>query len=105
MEIEKRTLTATEESVLKNDLLDPQDWVAKAIDGKVANCTKRMIAEWLPKLYADESITQIPASEDEVVALIVARDDYKNRSERDAEAAAKEAAEAAAKAAAKAASE
>ena len=88
MVIEKRTLTATEESVLKNDLLDPQDWVDKAIDGKVSNCTKRMIAEWLPKLYADESVTQIPASEDEVVALIVARDDYKNRAEKDAAAAA-----------------
>jgi len=87
MDIEKRTLTATEESVLKNDLLDPQDWVAKAIDGKVANCTKRMIAEWLPKLYADESVAQIPASEDDVVALIVARDDYKNRADRDAAAA------------------
>ena len=86
MNIEKRTLTATEESVLKNDLLDPQDWVAKAIDGKVANCTKRMIAEWLPKLYADESVAQIPASEDEIVALVVARDDYKNRADRDAAA-------------------
>ena len=86
MDIEKRTLTATEESVLKNDLLDPQDWVAKAIDGKVANCTKRMIAEWLPKLYSDEAVTQIPASEDEVIALIVARDDYKNRADRDAAA-------------------
>jgi len=92
MDIEKRTLTATEESVLKNDLLDPQDWVTDAINGKVANCTKRMIAEWLPKLYADESVTQIPANEDEVVALIVARDDYKTRTERDAEAAAQAAA-------------
>ncbi|MDA7624679.1 hypothetical protein N8697_00755 [bacterium] len=90
MEIEKRTLTATEESVLKNDLLDPQDWVTDAINGKVANCTKRMIAEWLPKLYSDEAVTQIPASEDEVIALIVARDDYKNRADRDAEAAAEE---------------
>jgi|TARA_R110001583_G_scaffold45311_4_gene142852 hypothetical protein len=87
MVITERTLTATEESVLKNDLLDPQDWVDKAINGKAANCTKRMIAEWLPKLYADESVTQIPASEDEVVALIVARDDYKNRAEKDAAAA------------------
>tara|TARA_Y100001938_G_C7959822_1_gene363696 strand:+ start:560 stop:859 length:300 start_codon:yes stop_codon:yes gene_type:complete len=94
MDIEKRTLTATEESVLKNDLLDPQQWVTDAISGKVASCTKRMIAEWLPKLYADEAVTQIPANEDEVVALIVARDDYKNRAARDA--AAEEAAKAAA---------
>jgi len=83
MDISKRTLFSTEEAVLKNDLLDVQDWVDKAIDGKVNNCKKRMIAEWLPKLYADESVNQIPASEDEIVAMIVARDDYKNRVVRD----------------------
>ena len=85
MDISKRTLTATEESVLKNDLLDVQDWVTKAIDGKVSNCKKRMIAEWLPKLYADDSVSSIPASEDEIVALVVARSDYKDRASRDAE--------------------
>jgi len=85
MDIKKRTLTATEEAVLKNDLLDVQDWVDKAIDGKVNNCKKRMITEWLPKLYADESVTQIPASEDEIVAMIIARDDYKDRTARDEE--------------------
>ena len=31
------------------------------------------------KLYADDSVDSIPASEDDIVALIVARDDYKNR--------------------------
>ena len=85
MDISKRTLTSLEESVLKNDLLDVQDWVDKAIDGKVSNCKKRMIAEWLPKLYADDSVSSIPASEDEIVALIVARSDYKDRAARDAE--------------------
>ena len=85
MDISKRTLSSTEESVLKNDLTDVQDWVDKAIDGKVNNCKKRMLQEWLPKLYADESVTQIPASEDEIVAMIVARDDYKDRVARDAE--------------------
>jgi len=84
MDIKKRTLTTTEESVLKNDLLDVEVWVSGAIDGKVANCKKRMIAEWLPKLYADESVTQIPANADDMIALVVARDDYKDRSERDA---------------------
>ena len=82
MDISKRTLTTTEELVLKNDLLDVQGWVDGAIDGKVNNCKKRMIAEWIPKLYADESVTQIPADDDGKIALIVARDDYKNREER-----------------------
>ena len=83
MDITKRTLTDTEESVLKNDLLDVQSWVDGAIDGKVNNCKKRMIAEWLPKLYADDSVDSIPADEDELVALIVARDDYENRVDRE----------------------
>ena len=82
MDIKKRTLTATEESVLKNDLIDVEVWVNSAIDGKVANCKKRMIAEWLPKLYADESVTQIPANEDDMIAMVVARNDYLDRSER-----------------------
>jgi len=85
MDIKKRTLTTTEESVLKNDLLDVEVWVNEAIDGKVANCKKRMIAEWLPKLYADDSVDSIPASEDEIVALVIARSDYKDRATRDAE--------------------
>ena len=85
MDIEKRTLTTTEESVLKNDLLNIQSWVNEAIDGKVASCKKRMIAEWLPKLMADSSVESIPAKENDLIALIVARSDYKNRQERDAE--------------------
>ena len=85
MDIAKRTLTTTEESVLKNDLADVGVWVTGAIDGKVNNCKKRMTAEWIPKLMADESVDSIPADEDELIAMIVARDDYKNRADRDKE--------------------
>ena len=86
MDIKKRTLTSTEESVIKYQLLDDIDsWVTTAVDGKVNNCKKRMLAEWMPKLYADDSVDSIPASEDEIVAMIVARDDYKDRAARDAE--------------------
>ena len=85
MDISKRTLSSSEEAVLKNDLLDVQDWVDGAIDGKVNNCKKRMLREWLPKLYDDDSVSSIPASEDEIVAMIIARDDYKDRAARDAE--------------------
>ena len=83
MDIAKRTLTTLEESVLKNDLLDVGKWVTAAIDGKVNNCKKRMIAEWIPKLNADESVESIPANEEKLIEVIVARDDYKNRADRD----------------------
>ena len=83
MDISKRTLSSTEEAVLKNDLLDVEVWVNGAIDGKVANCKKRMIAEWLPKLYADDSVDSIPANEDDMIAMVVARSDYKDRATRE----------------------
>ena len=85
MDIAKRTLTTTEESVFKDNQADIQDWVTKAIDGKISNCKKRMIAEWTPKLNADESVESIPANEEKLIELIVARDDYKNRADRDKE--------------------
>ncbi len=85
MDIAKRTLTSTEETVLKNDLLDVQAWVTAAIDGKVNNCKKRMISEWTPKLMADDSVDSIPADEDKLIELIVARSDYKSRADRDSE--------------------
>ena len=63
MKITGKTLTSMEESVLKNDLLDIQDWVDQAINGKVNNCKKRMLAEWNPKLPADPDFESIPAKE------------------------------------------
>ena len=34
MELAKRILSTTEEKILKNDLLDVQEWVTGALDGK-----------------------------------------------------------------------
>ena len=86
MDITKRTLTSVEEAVLKNDIQDIQGWVDGAINGKINNCKKRMCEKWRKILYADESVTQIPNDDDELVSLIITRDDYKTREERDAEA-------------------
>ena len=79
------TLTSTEETALKNDLLDINDWIQEAITGKVHNCKKRMVNEWRPILFDDESVASIPANDDDLIALIIARSDYKTRVERDAE--------------------
>jgi hypothetical protein len=85
MDIKKRTLTSLEESVLMHDILDADAWVVGALDGKINNVKKRMLEEARRVLYADESVTQIPASDDEIITMYVARSDYKNRAERDAE--------------------
>jgi len=87
MNIKSRTLTTIEEQVLSNSLPDIQAWVDGAVNGKINNCKTRMLREWQPKLLADPAVTSLPATEEELIALIVARDDYKSRTERDAETA------------------
>lgn len=69
--------------VLENDLLDVDDWVQKAVEGKINNCKKRMVREWQPKLFADPAVESIPAKEDKFLELVVARPDYKNRAARE----------------------
>jgi len=70
---------------LKNDLLDINEWAQKAVKGKVANCRSRMVTEWLPRLMADPAIDTLPADENALISLIVARPDYKHRVARQVE--------------------
>ena len=78
-------ITDADETALNNDLLDIDTWIQGAVTGKINNCKKRMVAQWQPILFADESVESIPATADGIIALVVARDDYKTRAERDAE--------------------
>ena len=81
------TVDDTDQLVLKNDLLDIDEWVQNAVTGKQNNCWKRFQSEWTTKLMNDESYTdKIPSNKTDFVALVTSRDDYKNRAERDAEA-------------------
>ena len=84
----KLTLTIevddTDQTVLKNDLLDINDWVQAAMTGKINNAWKRMQTEWTTKLMNDDSFTDsIPSNKADFVALVTARSDYKNRTDRD----------------------
>ena len=84
------TLTDLEQKILSNDLYNDtdnagiDDWLDKAIEGKIANCWKRMQTEWTTKLMNDSSFTDpIPSNQADFVALVTARSDYKNRKARD----------------------
>ena len=72
------------EKVLLNDLLDIDDWVQKAVVGKINNCSKRMANEATAVLKADASVESMPATDEGLQKALLARDDYKNRAERDA---------------------
>lgn len=69
--------------VLKHDLLNVEDWVRGALTGKIASCRSRLINEWTPKLFEDDSIEQIPANVHELITLITSNANYKNRVERE----------------------
>ena len=84
------SLTDLQQTILSNDLYNDTDnagidlWLQNAIDGKVSNCWKRMQREWTTKLMDDDSFTDpIPSNQADFVALVTARDDYKNRKTRD----------------------
>jgi hypothetical protein len=74
----------TDQTVLKNDLLDIDTWVQDAMTGKINNCWKRMQTEWTTKLMNDESFTDsIPSNKADFVTLVTSRSDYKDRKARD----------------------
>ena len=78
------TINDTDQKCLKNDLLDIDDWVQQAVNGKKNNCWKRMQTEWTTKLINDESYTDpIPSNKDDFVTLVTSRSDYKDRTARE----------------------
>ena len=75
----------TDQKVLKNDLLDINNWVQAAMIGKINNCWKRMQRDWTTKLMDDDSFTDsIPSNKADFVTLVTSRSDYKDRKARDA---------------------
>ena len=78
-------VTDTEQAILLNDLLNINDWLQAAMDGKKANAWKRMQQQWTTTLMNDDSFTDaIPSNQADFVTLVTARSDYKTRTERDA---------------------
>jgi len=83
-------LTDLQQTILKNDLYSDTDnagldlWIQNAVDGKINSCWKRFQREWTTKLMEDDSFTDsIPSNQADFVALVTARDDYKNRKAKD----------------------
>ena len=74
----------TDQTILKNDLLDIDAWVQDAMKGKISNCWKRMQREWTDKLMNDSSFTDsIPSNKADFVTLVTSRSDYQDRKARD----------------------
>jgi len=76
------TISSTEEKALLDSILDIDDWIAKAISGKIWSCTGRLKENWNPILFADESVDSIPANDADYITLVTSRDDYKSAQEK-----------------------
>ena len=78
------TVNDTMQAIMNNDLLDIKTWIEEAVVGKQNNCWKRMQSEWTTKLMNDDSFTDsIPSNQAAFVTLVIGRDDYKTRKQRD----------------------
>ena len=78
------TVSDEDEKILKNDLLNPEDWIKDAVQQKIENCYSRFQSEWTVKLMNDESFTDpIPSNKSDFITLVTGRSDYKNRAERE----------------------
>ena len=79
------TISDIHMKVLDNELLDVDHWIQMAVEGKIASVQKRMLRDWNTRLLADPDVESIPANEDALIDMIVARDDYKTAVQRVAE--------------------
>ena len=78
-------VTATEEQILANDLLDPMQHFVTVATEKLANCKSRLLTAWTAKLLQDKSVPSIPTDEQALLDLIFSHPDYKNRKQREAD--------------------
>jgi hypothetical protein len=79
-------LTANENASFLHSELDADAWMNNILAEKAILRRDALIAEWRPVLYADSSVTELPADQDELAALILARSDYRTRAQRDSAA-------------------
>ena len=75
----------TENKSLLHMVPDPEAWLLGAITEKARLRRDALIKEWRPRLFADESVTELPADDEALCTLIMARDDYKTRLQQDAD--------------------
>ena len=77
-------ITTVERSCLLHMVSDPEAWLLATVTEKARLRREALIAEWRPRLFADPAVTTMPAEEEGLCALIMARDDCKTRLQQDA---------------------
>ena len=77
-------ITTLEQACLSHIIPDTEASIQSSLTGKIDFCRDALIEAWRPTLFADSSVTELPADSTALVELIFAREDYKTRLEHDA---------------------
>lgn len=80
------TLTDAQVKVLEHEILDIEQWVKDAIDGRVNYCLHVLADEAQVVLMSDPAVETMPAKRDALVTEYLKRPDYKNRKKREDDA-------------------
>lgn len=79
------TLTDEQVSVLEHELLDVEQWVKDAVDGRINYTTNVLVEEAKRVLGDDPEVTAIPKDPAALIALYRDHPSYRNRRQRDAD--------------------
>lgn len=74
-------LSGRDVAILKHDLKDIDEWVQRAVRGKVAACSTRL-AQTGRALLAADGATMVPARDDDAIDAALAHPKYQNRAAR-----------------------
>ena len=75
-------ITDLDYKVLEDELVDPEQWVEAALNGKIDKVKTRVVAAEIEFMKADPKSKTIPASDDGILKKRFAREGYKNRAQR-----------------------
>lgn len=79
------TLTDAQVKLLEHELLDIDQWVKDAVNGRIDYAMNVLADEARDVLMNDPSVDAMPVKRDALVAVYQSRPDYKNRQQRDAD--------------------
>jgi hypothetical protein len=80
------SITDTEHKSILHIVSDPEAWLLATLTEKARLRRDALIKEWRPRLFADPAVTELPAGNEALCTLIMARSDYKTRLQQDAAA-------------------
>jgi len=76
-------ISELEKKIMENDVISAQDWAQAAVEGKISQCRKRIVASHTQTLINDPEVDTIPATSDGICENLFNSPGYQSRAERD----------------------